>query len=89
MICLQGQRGAVGVVPVRDAADRVAENLDRGFRDVFVVIGGTRLPQVLELPGFLAASFDIGLRPDASEVAQRLGAEVDSLTFVDANGRAM
>jgi hypothetical protein len=30
----EGQRGAVSVVPVGDAADRVAEDLDRRSRDV-------------------------------------------------------
>src|SRR5438128_1875192 len=49
------QRGAVGVVPVGDAADRVAQDLDRRLGDVLVVVGGARLAQILQLPWLLPA----------------------------------
>ena len=41
------QRSPVGVVAVRDPAGRVAEDLDRRFWHVLVVVGRACLPQVL------------------------------------------
>lgn len=44
---LEGQRGAMGVVAIGNAADRMAEDLDRGLRDVLVIVRRTRLAKIL------------------------------------------
>ena len=64
------------IVAIRDPADGMAEDLDRGFRDVLVVVCCACLPQVLQLPRLLLAGLDIQLRLDAGEFAQRLEASV-------------
>ena len=80
------QRGAVGVVAVRDPADRVAEDLDRRLGDVLVVVRRARLPQVLQLPGLLLAGLDVQPRLDAGEVAQRLEASVRARPAAEEDG---
>jgi hypothetical protein len=59
------------VMAIRDPADRVAEDLDRRFWDVFVVVRRARLPQVLQLPGLFLAGLDVQPWPDPGEAAQR------------------
>jgi hypothetical protein len=37
----------MGVVAIGNAADRMAEDLDRGLRDVLVIVRRTRLAKIL------------------------------------------
>jgi hypothetical protein len=73
--CLEGQRGSVGVVAIGDAADRMAENLDRRLGNVLVVVGRARLAQILQLPRPLFTGFDVRSRLDAGEGRRALGGE--------------
>ena len=54
------------VVAAGDAADRVAENLNRRLRQMRVVVSGTRLPQILEQPRPCRTRLDILLGFDPS-----------------------
>jgi hypothetical protein len=45
MIALNASGGAVGVVAIGDAADRMAEDFDRRLGDVLVVVRRTRLAE--------------------------------------------
>ena len=40
----------MGVMPVRDSASGMAQDLDRGFGDVLVVVRRTRLAEVFQNP---------------------------------------
>src|SRR5262249_4306948 len=76
---------------VGDPADRVTEDLDRRLRDVLVVIRGTSLAKVLELPGFFRAGLHVRSRPNTREGAKllkpgigpRSAAEKDSGVRID------
>src|SRR5262249_60685250 len=69
---LERQRGAVGVVAVGDAPDRVAQNLYRRLGQLLIVVRRARLAKVLQLPGLVHARLDVRPRPDAGESAQLL-----------------
>src|SRR4051794_8384163 len=69
---LERERGPVGVVPVGDSPDRVAEDLDGRFRYMGVVVGGARLPQVLQFPPLFMARLDVRPRSDAGQGTQGL-----------------
>src|SRR6056297_1323955 len=62
------QRSAVSVGAVSDSSRGVSKNLDRGFRDVLVVVRSARLAKVLEYPKALFPGFDAPLRSDVSQV---------------------
>ena len=66
------QRVSVGVVPIRDAADRVSEDLDRRFRHVLVVVGRRSFSEIFQNPERFFAGFHLLLRLDAREGAQQL-----------------
>src|SRR5579885_3498292 len=66
---LERLRGAMGVVAVGDAPDRVAQDFDGRLGQVLVVVRRARLPQVFQLPGLLHARLDVCPRPDAGEGA--------------------
>ncbi len=48
--CSKGQWIAMSVMTVRDSTDGMAENLDRRLRNVFVIVGGARLAEILQVP---------------------------------------
>ena len=50
---LEGERISVSVVPIRHAANGMAENLDRRLRHVFIVVRRARFSQILQDPGLL------------------------------------
>ena len=58
------------VVAIGDTSDRMTEDLNRRLRNVRVVVGGTRLPKVLEQPKPVFARLDIRFGLDASEIAE-------------------
>jgi hypothetical protein len=64
----------MSVVTVRDAADRVTQNLDGRLGQVLIVVRRTRLPEVLQFPRLVYASVDLRPRLDASEDAKLLEA---------------
>jgi hypothetical protein len=66
----EGQRIAVGVVPIRHATDGVPENLNRRFRHVLVVVGGASFSKILQDPEFLLAGFHVLLRLDTRQITQ-------------------
>src|SRR5262245_58361540 len=49
----EGKRGAVGIVAIRDPADRMAQDLHRRLGDVLIIVRRAGLPQVLQLPRLL------------------------------------
>jgi hypothetical protein len=55
----EGQWGTVGVVAIRDPADRMAQDLHRRLGDMLVIVCRAGLPQVLQLPGLLSAGLNI------------------------------
>ena len=57
-----GKRIAVSVMAIGDSLDRVAEYLDRRFRNMQIVVGCTRLAKILQKPSLLLSSFDIAFR---------------------------
>ena len=59
-----------------DAADRMAEDLDRRLRHVLVIIRRTRLAEGLQLPGLVLTRFDICPGVDPGEAVEPLGAGV-------------
>ena len=69
----EGQRGAVSVLPVRDPADRVAEDLDRRLWHMLVVVCRAGLPPILLLPSLLLARLDVQSGFHAGEFAERIG----------------
>ena len=73
---LERQWRAVRVVAVGDAADRMAEDLDRRLRHVLVIIRRTRLAEGLQLPGLVLTRFDICPGLDPGEAVEPLGAGV-------------
>ena len=66
------QRVPVGVVPIRDAADGMSQDLDRRFRHVLVVIGRRSFSKILQNPELLFTRFHILLWLDARQFAQQL-----------------
>lgn len=60
----------MSVMPVGDAADRVAQNLDRRLRHVLVVVRRARFAQIFEHPCAFLPGLDVRLVPDAREVAK-------------------
>src|SRR5438046_1542895 len=54
----------------------MAEYLDRRLRNVLIVIGRTRLAEVLLLPAFRYSRLHVRPRLDASEFAKRLEASI-------------
>ena len=48
--CFEREWVSMGVVPIRHAADRVTENLNRRFRHVFVVVRRRSFPEILQNP---------------------------------------
>ena len=80
------QRGAVGIVAVRDAADRVAQDFDRRLGQVLVVVCRTCFPKVLEFPRLLHPGFDVRPRLDAGQCAQFLEACVRARSPAQKNG---
>ena len=82
----EGQRGPVGVVAIRDPADRMAQDLDRRLGDVLVIVRRAGLPQVLQLPRLLLARLDVQPRLDAGEAAQRLEASVRARPAAEEDG---
>ena len=65
----------MSVVTVRNAADRVTQNLDARLRQILIIVRRTRLAEVLRFPGFVQPSLDIRPRLDAGEDAQLLEAD--------------
>lgn len=63
---------SMGVVLIRDTADRMAVNLYRRFGHVFVVVRRRSLSEIFQHPKFLFAGFHILLRLDARQTAQQL-----------------
>ena len=51
------------VVAIGDTSDRMTEDLDRRLWNVRVVVGGTRLPKVLEQPRSVFTRLDIRFGP--------------------------
>src|SRR5438067_1368 len=66
----------MGVMAVRDPADRVAEDFDRRLREMLIVVCRARLAKILEFPRFFDAGLDIRLRSNAGESAQLVEAGV-------------
>ena len=66
------ERVSVSVVPIRDAADRMSQNLNRRFRHVLVVVSRRSIPKIFQNPEFLFAGFHILLWLDPRQVAQQL-----------------
>ena len=66
---LESQRSTVGVMPVGDSADRVAENLDRGFWDMLVVVSRACFAQIFQHPRCNFAGLEVGLGLDTGEIA--------------------
>ena len=64
----------MSVVTVRDAADRVTQNLHRRLGQILIVVRRTRSAEVHQFPGFLQPRLDIRPRLDASEDAKLLEA---------------
>ena len=60
----------MGIVAIRDSADRMAEDLDRRLGDVLVVVRCTSLAQILEHPGLIFVGLDICFGFDAGDVAK-------------------
>ena len=60
----------MGVMSVRNAPHRVAEYLNRRFREVLVIVGCTCLAKVLQEPCVLLARFDIVFRGNFCKSAQ-------------------
>lgn len=60
----------MSVMSVRDAAHRMAENLDRRLGDMLVVVRRASLPEILQLPGFVRARLNVRPRLDAREIAE-------------------
>src|SRR5262249_61570086 len=83
---VEGPRGSVGVVAIGDAADRMAEDLDRRLGDVLVVVHRARLAQILQLPRLFPARLDIRLWSDAGQRTERLEAGVWSRTATKEDG---
>src|SRR5688500_17656653 len=52
------------------------QDLDRRLRHVLVVMGCTRLPEILELPRLFGTRLDVEFRLDSSQLAKLLKAGV-------------
>ena len=76
----------MGVVAIRDAADRMAEDLDRRLGDMLVVVRRTGLPEILQLPGLVFTRFDVRPWLDAGEIAERLEAGVRACPAAEEDG---
>ena len=59
-------------MPIRDTADAVAQNLDRRFRHVLVVVGRRSFSQIFQNPEFLLTRFNILLGLHSRQFAQEL-----------------
>ena len=81
----ESQWGAIRIVAVRDAADRMAEYLDRRLRDVLVIVRGTSFSKIFECPGHLFPGFDICLGLDAGQIAELLEPEVGTGAAAEEN----
>ena len=55
----KGQWIAMSVMTIGDSADSMAENLDRRFRNMFVIVGRTSLAEILQVPWHLLTSHNI------------------------------
>jgi hypothetical protein len=83
-----GERArTVGVVAIRDAADRMAQDLHRRLGDMLVIVCRAGLPQVLQLPGLLIAGLNIHPRLSSGEPAQRLEASIRARAAPEEDGR--
>ena len=60
------------VVPIRHAANRMTEDLDRRFRHVLVVVRRRSFSQIFQHPQFLFTGLYILLWPDSRQFAQEL-----------------
>ena len=58
----QGERIAMSVLILRHSTDGVAEDFSRRLRNVFVIVGRTRLSENLQVPWELLASLDVQFR---------------------------
>src|SRR5579885_2970031 len=76
----------MSVVTIRNAADRVTQNLDRRLRQILIVVRRKGLAEVLQFPRFVPPSLDIRPRLDASEDTQFLEARVRTRSSAQENG---
>lgn len=67
---LERERSSMRVVAIRDPADGVPKDLDRGLRHVLVVVGCTCLAKVLQFPRLFLAGFNVELGLDSSQPAE-------------------
>jgi hypothetical protein len=70
----------MGVVAIRDTADRMPQDLDRRLGDVLVIVRRASLPQILQLPRLLLAGLNVQPGLDACEATERLEANVRTRT---------
>jgi len=61
----------MSVVTIRDSADRMAEDLDRRFRNVFVIVGRTGLAEIPQMPWDLLTSLNVQLGSDTSQLTKQ------------------
>ena len=52
----------MSIMPVGDSADCMAKDFDGRLRNVFVIVGRTRLAEILHMPGDLLACLDVQFR---------------------------
>ena len=64
------QRGSMGIVSVGDPSSRVAQDLNRRFRHMLVIVGRARFSQIFQDPRTFRSRFDISLMRDASQSAE-------------------
>src|SRR5262245_35057865 len=60
------------IVSVGNSTNGMAEDFNRRFGHVLVVICCTRLPQVLEFPTLIGTRFEVGFGLNSSEAAKAL-----------------
>ena len=64
------ERIAMSVMPVSDSADCMTKDFDGRLRNVFVIVGRTRLAEILQMPGDLLACLDVQFRANTCKMTE-------------------
>src|SRR5262249_12432180 len=74
------------VVAIGDCADRMAEDLDRGFGNVLIVIRRTRLAKIFQLPRLVFASLNVDPWLDAGKATEFLKSSIGACSSAEEHG---